>query len=561
MKNIKEMTTSQSDGKFVGKLILGKRNFKKELEPFNIAIENESETEQINEDLAVWFGTKKKPKGSKQPKGPWVNICRKVDGKHPPCGRDNTDKGGYPKCRAAGVAGKMSDSEKKAACAQKRRAEKKDTQTGKGQKPVMTSYKKRKSTKESIHELAIMVMKNISENDNFEVSPSTKVQKNICETKKFCSAQGPITFGQLRSIISSATNKRLGIHIGEGGVKALIRLLPWFIPQIAFAGFFGSALRAANKIISPTLKETSSYKTWWAKTILKLFNLVEGEISATDPFSRIFFIGDGLMHLMNEESKIEFAEYISNVVSSQPDDEVVPDFFVENELRNWINKKFLISPPLSSVSDGDRLSETSRKVSVTKSNYGNYIGFFEKDDNLSISKNLNENSNHYCELYYFDMLNHPKSISIAEKFCKSSEYLTESEGGKYSHINFVPPVSVANQASKGLEYRKKAGGKGGLTPSQAAASNRSGETKNLGSGVQRAVNLKNRTSMSPSTVKRMKAFFDRHEKNKSIDSDNKGTPWKDKGYVAWLLWGGDAGYAWARKVVKQMETADKKKKD
>jgi hypothetical protein len=98
----------------------------------------------INEDLAVWFGTKKKPKGSKQPKGPWVNICRKVDGKHPPCGRHDTSKGSYPKCRAAGVAGKMSDSAKKAACQQKRTAEKKDTQTGKGQKPIMTSYKPKK---------------------------------------------------------------------------------------------------------------------------------------------------------------------------------------------------------------------------------------------------------------------------------------------------------------------------------------------------------------------------------------------------------------------------------
>jgi hypothetical protein len=100
----------------------------------------------LNEDLAVWFGKKKKPKGSKQPKGPWVNICRKVDGKHPPCGRTDTDKGGYPKCRAAGVAGKMTDSEKKSACQQKRRAEKKDTQTGKGQKPVMTSYKPKKKS-------------------------------------------------------------------------------------------------------------------------------------------------------------------------------------------------------------------------------------------------------------------------------------------------------------------------------------------------------------------------------------------------------------------------------
>jgi len=104
----------------------------------------------LNEDLAVWFGTKKKPKGSKQPKGPWVNICRKVDGKHPPCGRQDTDKGGYPKCRAAGVAGKMSDSEKRSACQQKRNAEKKDTQSGKGQKPVMTSYKPKKTQKESL---------------------------------------------------------------------------------------------------------------------------------------------------------------------------------------------------------------------------------------------------------------------------------------------------------------------------------------------------------------------------------------------------------------------------
>ena len=95
----------------------------------------------LTEDLGVWFGTKKKPKGSKQPKGPWVNICRKIDGKHPPCGRSESDTKGYPKCRASGVAGKMSDSEKKSACAQKRREEKKDPKIGTGNKPTMVSYK------------------------------------------------------------------------------------------------------------------------------------------------------------------------------------------------------------------------------------------------------------------------------------------------------------------------------------------------------------------------------------------------------------------------------------
>jgi hypothetical protein len=95
----------------------------------------------IKEDLAVWFGTKKKPKGSSQPKGPWVNICRKVDGKHPPCGRSEAKDKGYPKCRAVGVASKMTDSQKKSACQQKRNAEKSHSKSGKGNKPKMVSYK------------------------------------------------------------------------------------------------------------------------------------------------------------------------------------------------------------------------------------------------------------------------------------------------------------------------------------------------------------------------------------------------------------------------------------
>ena len=99
--------------------------------------------EPLKEDLAVWFGTKKKPKGSKQPAGPWVNICRKVDGKHPPCGRPEASDKGYPKCRAAGVASKMSASQKKSACQQKRKAEKTHSKSGTGNKPKMTHYKPR----------------------------------------------------------------------------------------------------------------------------------------------------------------------------------------------------------------------------------------------------------------------------------------------------------------------------------------------------------------------------------------------------------------------------------
>lgn len=136
-----------------------------------------------------------------------------------------------------------------------------------------------------------------------------------------------------------------------------------------------------------------------------------------------------------------------------------------------------------------------------------------------------------------------------------ARYLQAEVPEKYEHIDFEPPQSVADEAEKGLEYREKASpsNKGGLTPAQAAE-------QGIGSGVQRAVNLKNRDNISPDTIKQMTAFFSRHEKNKGVAPEHKSKPWNDKGNVAWLIWGGDPGRAWAEKVKKQMEAADEKAK-
>ena len=118
---------------------------------------------QLKEDLAVWFGKKKKGKGSKQPQGPWVNICRKKEGGgHPECGREEGGKRGYPVCRARSVASKMSEEEKKSACARKRNKEKKDPQTGKGQKPTRIQIKGYK--KESVMEKPIFQWTTLNEN-------------------------------------------------------------------------------------------------------------------------------------------------------------------------------------------------------------------------------------------------------------------------------------------------------------------------------------------------------------------------------------------------------------
>lgn len=110
---------------------------------------------------------------------------------------------------------------------------------------------------------------------------------------------------------------------------------------------------------------------------------------------------------------------------------------------------------------------------------------------------------------------------------------------KYSHIDFTPPQGVRDAAERALEVRAdKPESQRGMTPV----------------GIARARDLKAGKQLSPDTVKRMLAYFTRHE------VDKQGSTWDDqgKGWQAWNGWGGDAGYAWARKVVKQMDAADKK---
>ena len=119
----------------------------------------------------------------------------------------------------------------------------------------------------------------------------------------------------------------------------------------------------------------------------------------------------------------------------------------------------------------------------------------------------------------------------------------EEKGDRDDSESFSPPSSVRSAARRGLELRKKHG-KGGLTTQEAGK-------QGIGSGVARATSLANGEKVSYATIKRMAAFFSRHEKNKSGGED-------DAGRIAWALWGGDAGKAWAARIIKMVESRRKK---
>jgi len=99
------------------------------------------------------------------------------------------------------------------------------------------------------------------------------------------------------------------------------------------------------------------------------------------------------------------------------------------------------------------------------------------------------------------------------------------------------PQTASNNAKRMLEWREKYGRdvvKGGTEV-----------------GWKRANQLANREAISVDIISRM-AQFNRHRENAKIADEYKDEPWKDRGYVAWNLWGGTAGVDWAIKKMEEL---------
>ena len=78
-------------------------------------------------------------------------------------------------------------------------------------------------------------------------------------------------------------------------------------------------------------------------------------------------------------------------------------------------------------------------------------------------------------------------------------------------------------------------------------------------GWTRANQLCSGENISESTIARMAAFA-RHRKNAEVAPEFKSTPWKDKGYVAWLGWGGTTGVEWASRKLESIRNNMSKQK-
>lgn len=111
--------------------------------------------------------------------------------------------------------------------------------------------------------------------------------------------------------------------------------------------------------------------------------------------------------------------------------------------------------------------------------------------------------------------------------------------GAPGEAKYTPPVAVQRNAELGIALR--------IYNEEVRGLSRPGGTD---IGIARAVQLASGKKIPPRSIKRMKAYFSRHQ------SDRRHKDWGDEdrpspGYVAWLLWGGDEGWAWAERIVAE----------
>ena len=100
-------------------------------------------------------------------------------------------------------------------------------------------------------------------------------------------------------------------------------------------------------------------------------------------------------------------------------------------------------------------------------------------------------------------------------------------------VTFRPTAKMAAAARRGLRLREKFG-RGGTDV-----------------GVRRAEQLAVSETLDAADVKSIHSYFARHAVDRAAKPDQWNTDINPSaGFIAWLLWGGDAGQEWAARKAK-----------
>ena len=158
-------------------------------------------------------------------------------------------------------------------------------------------------------------------------------------------------FGMLLALFKDAQTAKKRTDLKVGIVKALHRVIPMalapFFPIAAILGMILGSTRAFNKILAPILQDSSdTYEGFLKQLIDRSMKVAEGEIPVKDRFTRAFVVSDKLVSAIRPEVIQSFSNSLSLKMSLEDPDKEVPENYIENELKDYINKKFEVNPPI-----------------------------------------------------------------------------------------------------------------------------------------------------------------------------------------------------------------------
>ena len=158
-----------------------------------------------------------------------------------------------------------------------------------------------------------------------------------------------LKFGMLRALFLDAQTAKKRTDLKVGIIKAIHRIVPMalapFFPIAAIFGMIFGSTRAFNKILAPILQDSShSYEGFLKSFIDSSMKVVEGEIPVKDRFIRAFVVSDRLVAAIRPEVLQQFSFELSKKMSMENTDMVVPEHYIENELKQFLNQNFDVNP-------------------------------------------------------------------------------------------------------------------------------------------------------------------------------------------------------------------------
>lgn len=272
-----------------------------------------------------------------------------------------------------------------------------------------------------------------------------------------------LTFGMLHALFKDAQQAKKRTDLKVGIIKAVHRIVPMalapFFPILAIVGYILGTSRAFNKVIAPILADPgNNYPEFLGKLITSTMKIAEGEIvPVKDRFTRAFVVSDGIVNAVKEEVLREFASYLANKMSQEDPSDEVPEHYIENELKSYLNKRYDIEPEIPLKESLDSESYFDLNDMLLELNDIGYKSEVKKMDKSDFNRTVNFGRGTPQSLINFirDMrgycdINEVVVITISKTNMKNTTFFTSQE----EYDTFNDTIDRIREYMNGLGYNR-----------------------------------------------------------------------------------------------------------